>query len=69
MDFVPNAENPASIDLEFFYNGTSKAKMTSKNPYAGNDAAGHYFFGCEDAASGSSTWYIVKTCDVTFIEG
>ena len=69
MDFVPNAEDPAKIDLEFFYNGTSKAKLTSKNPYSGNDAAGHYFFGCEDAASGSATWYIVKTCDVTFIEG
>ena len=69
MDFVPNADDAAKIDLEFFYNGTSKAKMTSKNPYAGNDAAGHYFFGCEDASSGSATWYIVKTCDVTFIEG
>ena len=70
MDFVPNAEDAAKIDLEFFYNGTSKVKMTSKNPYAGNaEASGHYFFGCEEASSGSATWYIVKTCDVTFIEG
>ena len=69
MDFRPNADDPAKVDLEFFYNGTSKAKMTSKSPYAGNDAAGHYFFGCEDASSGSATWYIVKSCDVTFIEG
>ena len=43
--------------------------MTSKDPFAGNDATSHYFFGCEDAASGSATWYIVKSCDVTFIEG
>ena len=67
MDFRPN-EDPSKIDLEFFYNGTSKAKMTSTNPYAGDPAtAGHYFFGCEDAASGSATWYIVKTCTPTFI--
>ena len=69
MDFRPNAEEAGKIDLEFFYNGASKAKMTSKDPFAGNDATCHYFFGCEDAASGSATWYIVKTCDVTFIEG
>ena len=69
MDFRPNAEEAGKIDLEFFYNGASKAKMTSKDPFAGNDATSHYFFGCEDAASGSATWYIVKSCDVTFIEG
>ena len=70
MDFRPNAEDSAKIDLEFFYNGSSMALMTSKSPYAGApEAAGHYFFGCEDASSGSATWYIVKTCDVTFIEG
>ena len=70
MDFRPNAEDPAKVDLEFFYNGSSMALMTSKSPFAGYpDAASHYFFGCEDASSGSATWYIVKTCDVTFIEG
>ena len=70
MDFRPNAEDPAKVDLEFFYNGSSMALMTSKSPFAGYpDAAAHYFFGCEDASSGSATWYIVKTCDVTFIEG
>ena len=70
MDFRPNAGDAARIDLEFFYNGASKALMTSKSPYAGDaSASGHYFFGCEDAASGSATWYVVKTCDVTFIEG
>ena len=70
MDFRPNAEDAAKIDLEFFYNGASKALMTSKSPYASDaSASGHYFFGCEDASSGSATWYVVKTCDVTFIEG
>ena len=69
MDFRPNADEAGKIDLEFFYNGTSKAKMTSKDPFAGNDATCHYFFGCEEAASGSATWYVVKSCDVTIIEG
>ena len=69
MDFRPNADEAGKIDLEFFYNGTSKALMTSKDPFAGNDATCHYFFGCEEAASGSATWYVVKSCDVTIIEG
>jgi len=70
MDFRPNAEDPAKVDLEFFYNGSSMALMTSKSPFAGYpEAAAHYFFGCEDASAGSATWYIVKSCDVTYIEG
>ena len=70
MDFRPNAEDPAKVDLEFFYNGSSMALMTSKSPFAGYpEAAAHYFFGCEDASAGSATWYIVKSCDVTIIEG
>ena len=68
MDFRPNAENPANIDLEFFYNGTSKQVHTSTSPYASDaTAAGHYFFGTESAADGSTTWYIVKSCTPTFI--
>ena len=67
MDFVPNAENPTKVDLEFFYNGTSMAKMTSLSPYAGNETSGHYFFGTEDASAGSTSWFIVKSCTPTFI--
>ncbi len=68
MDFRPNAANPAQIDLEFFYNGTSRQVHTSTNPYNGNaEASGHYFFGTDSGASGSSTWYIVKSCTPTFI--
>ena len=67
MDFRPNAEDAASIDLEFFYNGTSKALMTSVSPYSDPAATGHYFFGCESAAEGSGTWYVVKSCSVSFI--
>lgn len=68
MEFRPNAEDAAKIDLEFFYNGTSKKVHTSKSPYAGDaSASGHYFFGTESAASGSTTWYIVKSCTPVFI--
>ena len=68
MDFRPNAENPANIDLEFFYNGTSMALMTSKSPYSGDVTAnGHYFFGTEEASAGTASWFIVKTCTPTFI--
>ena len=68
MEFRPNAENAAQIDLEFSYNGTSKKVHTSTSPYAGNaEASGHYFFGTESAAEGSATWYIVKSCTPTFI--
>jgi len=64
MDFRPNGAN---IDMEFFYNGVSKKVHTSTSPYAGDPAAsGHYFFGTESAASGSATWYIIKSCTPTF---
>lgn len=68
MDFRPNAENPANIDLQFFYNGTSRAIHTSTSPYASDATfSGHYFFGTESAADGSETWYIIKSCTPTFI--
>ena len=68
MDFVPDAEDATKIDLEFFYNGTSMAKMASKSPFAGSDTTGgHYFFGTEEASSGTASWFIVKSCTPTFI--
>ena len=67
MDFRPNASNPTQIDMEFFYNGTSKVVHTSSSPYAAPDANGHYFFGTESGSSGSSTWYIIKSCTPVFI--
>ena len=67
MDFRPN-EDPTKIDLEFFYNGTSMALMTSKSPYSGDATAnGHYFFGTEEASAGTASWFIVKSCTPTFI--
>lgn len=67
MAFRPNAEDATKVDLEFTYNGTSVAVMTSKSPFAGNEATGTYFFGTEDASSGSAAWFIVKSCTPTFI--
>ena len=67
VDFRPNAEDASKIDLEFFYNGTSKKVHTSTSPFADASASAHYFFGTEDAVSGSEAWFIVKSCTPTFI--
>lgn len=67
MDFVPNAENPANIDVAFSYNGTPRASITAPSPFAGNEATATYFFGTEDASAGSTAVFIVKSCTPTFI--
>ena len=67
VDFRPNAENPANIDLEFFYNGTSKMVHTSTSPFRDASASAHYFFGTEEGTSGSESWFIVKSCTPTFL--
>ena len=67
VDFRPNAENADNIDLEFFYNGTSKKVHTSTSPFKDATATAHYFFGTEDAASGSAAWFIIKSCTPTVI--
>ena len=68
VDFRPNAEDSSKIDLEFFYNGTSKMVHSSTSPFAKDaSASAHYFFGTEDATSGTSSWFIVKSCTPTFI--
>lgn len=64
MDFTPDE---GKIKLEFFYNGTSKASMSTKSVYADEaDAVGHYFFGYDGSVS-DGTWYIVKSMDYTVI--
>ncbi|MBP3203302.1 MAG: BACON domain-containing protein [Bacteroidales bacterium] len=68
MDFRPNAGDPAQIDLEFFYNGSSLAQMTSTSSFAADAATrGNYYFGVRDTVA-SETWYVVKSCDVTVVE-
>ena len=67
MDFVPNAENPANIDVAFSYNGTPRASITAPSPFVGNEATATYFFGTEDASAGSTAVFIVKSCTPTFI--
>ena len=32
------------------------------------ETGGHYFFGYDSAGS-DGTWYVIQTCDITFIEG
>lgn len=68
VDFRPNAEDPTKIDLEFFYNGTSKKVHTSASPFVDASASAHYFFGTDDdGVSGSESWFIVKSCTPTVI--
>lgn len=67
VDFRPNSEDPSKIDLEFFYNGTSKMVHTSTSPFQDASASAHYFFGTEEATSGSESWFIVKSCTPAFI--
>ena len=66
VDFRQNAEDPSKIDLEFFYNGTSRQVHTSVSPFSDASASAHYFFGTEDAVSGTEAWFIVKSCTPTF---
>ena len=72
VDFRPGT-TAGMIALEFFYNLISRClhdTYSSKpivSPYADPAATGTYFFGTESAVSGSGTWYIVKSCNVTFL--
>lgn len=65
VDFVPDTETSGNIHLEFFYNGTSLASLSSPSPFVDDpESGGHYFFGFESSKDDDS-WYIVKSCDIT----
>ncbi len=67
VDFAPDPENAANIRLEFFYNGESRANISSPSVYTSDPATGgHYFFGYESAKD-DDTWYVVKSCDITIL--
>ena len=67
VDFAPDAETAGNIKLEFFYNGTSKASVSSPSVYTSDPASGgHYFFGYESSKD-DDTWYVVKSCDITVL--
>ena len=67
VDFAPDPENSANIRLEFFYNGTSMATLSSPTPFVDDpESGGHYFFGFESSKDDDS-WYIVKSCDITVL--
>ena len=67
VDFAPDPENAANIRLEFFYNGESRANVSSPSVYTSDPATGgHYFFGYESAKD-DDTWYVVKSCDITIL--
>ncbi len=69
VDFAPDAEVPGNIRLEFFYNGESRCVLSNPSVYKDDpETGGHYFFGYDSAGS-DGTWYVIQTCDITFIEG
>jgi hypothetical protein len=69
VDFAPDPEAAGNIRLEFLYNGTSKCVLSNPSVYTDDpETGGHYFIGYDSAGS-DGTWYVIKSCDITFIEG
>ena len=69
VDFAPDPETSGNIRLEFFYNGESRCVLSNPSVYTGDpETGGHYFIGYDSAGS-DGTWYVIQSCDVTFIEG
>ena len=69
VDFAPDAEVLGNIRLEFFYNGESRCVLSNPSVYKDDpETGGHYFIGYDSAGS-DGTWYVIKSCDITFIEG
>ena len=65
----PNATAPANQIITFLYNGTQKAQQDFLSVFADDaTAAGAYWFGFYNETS-DGTWYIVKSCDITPVEG
>jgi len=65
MVLTPNMENPALLDMGFFYNGASRCQASCQNPFVSPDLIGDTFIGFHSTSA--SSWVIVKTCDVTFL--
>lgn len=65
----PNATTPGNQIVSFLYNGTEKAQQDFLSVFADDaTAAGAYWFGFYNETS-DGTWYIVKSCDITPVEG
>ena len=65
MTQAPNAEDATLLDMEFFYNGTSKCQAKCQNPFTTAGLTGNTFIGFH--AASAESWVIVKSCDVTFL--
>ena len=64
----PNAADPAQLDMWFKVNGADKQSHTGNNPFFYNPADVSYYFGFYSTTTDGS-WYIIKSCDLTTIEG
>ena len=63
MTLAANAADASLLDMEFFYNGTSKCLATCQNPFLAAGLVGDTFIGFH--AVSASSWVILKSCDVT----
>jgi hypothetical protein len=63
MTLAANAADASLLDMEFFYNGTSKCQATCQNPFLAAGLVGDTFIGFH--AVSASSWVILKSCDVT----
>jgi len=63
MTLAANAADASLLDMEFFYNGTSKCLATCQNPFLAAGLLGDTFIGFHTASA--SSWVILKSCDVT----
>ena len=53
----------------FWYNGAVNTSVDNLSVFADDPSAeGKYWFGFYSATSDGS-WYVIKTCDITVIEG
>ena len=64
----PNAEDAAQLDMWFHVNGAEVKSHTGPNPFFYNPAEVNYYFGFYSTTSDGS-WYVIKSCDLTIIEG
>ena len=67
VNFAPDPDTNGYVRLEFLYNGTSMATLSSPSPFTDDvESGGHYFFGFESSKDDDS-WYIIKSADITIL--
>ena len=68
VNLTPTADEPAKLHFEFLYNGEVRGTQDGVSAFSFTEEGTPYWFGFWDAAT-AETWYVVKTCDITVVEG